>query len=69
MTITVNGENKEVSEGLSLRQALITFTPYGEEATIIIRNGEYIKSIDLNSDDIKVTDGDSIDIVPLIIGG
>ena len=69
MTITVNGEKKEVGEDLSLRQVLITFTPYGEEATIIIRNGEYIKSIDLNSDDIKVTEGDNIDIVPLIIGG
>ena len=69
MTITVNGEKKEVNEGLSLRQALITFTPYGEEATIIIRNGEYIKSIDLNSDDVVVEEGDNIDKVPLIIGG
>lgn len=69
MNVKVNGEMKEVEEGLSLRQALVMFTPYGDEATIVIRNGEYIKSIDLNSDDIKVTEGDTVDIVPLIIGG
>ena len=69
MIINVNGEQKEVSEGMSLRQALISFTPYGDEATIIVRNGEYIKSIDLNSDEPKVSEGDEISIVPLIIGG
>ena len=69
MIITVNGEQKEVEENLSLRQALARFTPYGEEATIVIQNGESVKSIDLENDELKVSDGDKIEIVPLIIGG
>lgn len=69
MKILVNGEAKEISEGTSLRQVLMLFTPYGEEATIVIRNGQYYKSIELETDDIKVSDGDVIEIVPLIIGG
>ena len=67
--ITVNGEIKEIAEGTSLRQVLKDFTPYGEEATIIIQNGKYYKSIDLQDDEIKAAENDKIDIVPLIIGG
>ena len=69
INITVNGETKEIAEGTSLRQVLSDFTPYGEEATIVIQNGKYHKSIDLQNDDIKVEENDKIDIVPLIIGG
>lgn len=69
MTILVNGERKEVSKGISLRQVLLNFSPYGEEATIVIHNGASIKSIDLENDDILVSEGDRVDIVPLIIGG
>lgn len=67
--ITVNGDVKEIAEGTSLRQVLAEFTPYGEEATIVIQNGKYYRSIDLTNDDISVSVNDKIDIVPLIIGG
>ena len=69
ITITVNTETKYIPEGMSLRQVMLAYTPYGDEATIVIHNGGYIKSIDLNSDEITVKDGDVINIVPLIIGG
>jgi len=69
MVITVNSEKKEVPEGISLKEVLDIFTPYGEEATIIVQNGTYHKSIDLDGYTDKVSEGDDIQIVPLIIGG
>ncbi len=69
INITVNGEKKPAEENLSLREALERFTPYGEEATIVVYNGKAYKSIDLEDDAPVLTEGDDINIVPLIIGG
>lgn len=68
MKITVCGELREETQGITLKEVMLKYTPYGEEAVICIQNGNAYKSIDI-SDDISVCEGDVIDIVPLIIGG
>ena len=67
--ITVNDELKEIEEGQSLLSVIARFTPYGEESTICVHNGISHKSIDVDIQDIIVSDGDKISIYPLIIGG
>lgn len=68
MQITVLGEIRNEREEITLKEVMEKYTPYGEEAVICVHNGNAHKSIDL-PDDILVSEGDVIDIVPLIIGG
>lgn len=68
MQITVLGETRNELEGIMLKEVMEKYTPYGEEAVICVHNGNAHKSIDI-PDDIVVSEGDVVDIVPLIIGG
>lgn len=68
MQITVLGETRNELEGITLKEVMEKYTPYGEEAVICVHNGNAHKSIDI-PDDIVVSEGDVVDIVPLIIGG
>lgn len=68
MQITVLGETRNELEGIMLKEVMEKYMPYGEEAVICVHNGNAHKSIDI-PDDIVVSEGDVVDIVPLIIGG
>ena len=67
--VTINGTISEIEEGATLLETAIRFSPYGEESIAIVHNGTYYKSIDSEASEIVLSDSDTIDIVPLIIGG
>ena len=68
MQIQVNGEIKDIAPGASLANALALFSPYGDEATVVRVNGTPFKSVDA-IDNVSLSNGDVLDIYPLVIGG
>ena len=68
ITVTICGEKRFLDETASLADAIESYSPYGEEAVICRYNGQIIRSIDETSQ-MTLSDGDTLDIFPLIIGG
>lgn len=68
ITVTICGEKRSLDDASSLADAILQYSPYGEEAVICRYNGKIIRSIDATSE-TPLSDGDSLDIFPLIIGG
>ena len=68
MKVVIDGVDREVEEGFTVRLAIERFSPYGDEALICKLNGEVIRSID-ESCDVALTEGDVLEMYPLIIGG
>lgn len=68
ITVTICGEERSLEELSTLADAINRFSPYGEEAVICRYNGQIIRSID-ETGQTQLSDGDSLEIFPLIIGG
>lgn len=68
ITVRMEGMDKRIPSGTSLRQAIEQLSPYGSEAVICKYNGKTVCSIDPELGEI-VQDGDTLEIYPLIIGG
>ena len=68
MKVVIDGESRDVEEGFTARMAIEQFSPYGEGALICKLNGEIIRSID-ESGDVVLTEGDKLEMYPLVIGG
>ena len=68
MKIEIDGVVREVEAGCTVRDAITQFSPYGEDALICKLNGEIIRSID-ESGDAPLSEGDTLEMYPLIVGG
>lgn len=68
ITVTICGEERSMEEPATLADAIGRYSPYGEEAVICRYNGQIIRSID-ETGLTRLSDGDCLDIFPLIIGG
>ena len=68
MKVVIDGIDREVEDGFTARMAIEQFSPYGDEALICKLNGEVIRSID-GSGDVALTEGDTLEMYPLIVGG
>jgi len=68
ITVSINGSSIPAEEGLLLTDAIRRYSPYGDEAVIAVYNGRTIRSID-EPDDTVMSDGDILNIFPLVIGG
>ncbi len=68
VTVTICGQPRQLPAGTTAAEAIARFTPYGEEAVICRLNGQVIRSIDTDNHQ-SLSDGDVLEIYPLIIGG
>jgi hypothetical protein len=66
--VDICGTLHTLPEGVTLAQAIETYSPFGQEAVICRLNGQMVRSID-DTDAYTLGDGDVLDIYPLIIGG
>jgi len=66
MRLTVNGESREVPDALSAGQ-LVEHFGLRREAVVVERNEEVIPRGQL--DQVKLADGDTIEIIQMIAGG
>ncbi|MGI6617751.1 MAG: hypothetical protein ACOX36_06875 [Saccharofermentanales bacterium] len=67
--VTVNGVERELSEGTTLETVANLYSPMAVGDPVLIRyNGKVYNSI-LHNCRIPVSPGDRIDIYPLILGG
>lgn len=68
MEIVVNGENREVAEGLTLTLLLEQFSIGGDRNLAIEHNGEFLDP-ETNWDGVVIAEGDTLEIVHFVGGG
>jgi thiamine biosynthesis protein ThiS len=68
MEITINGDTREVEEGLSLTRLLEQFGIGGERNLAIEHNGEFLDP-EADWDSVTIGQGDTLEIVHFVGGG
>jgi len=68
MEITVNGETREVEQGVTLARLLEQFGLGGERNLAIEHNGEFLDP-ETAPDTVVIGEGDSLEIVHFVGGG
>ena len=66
MTLTVNGEKREVADGATVA-ALLSTLDLSQQATVVERNGEIVDRASYT--DAVLADGDTLELVRLVGGG
>lgn len=67
MTLVVNGVQREVGEGITLRDLLPETANHGGRGVAIARNGEVVPRSDWS--EVRVEPGDRIEILNAVGGG
>jgi thiazole synthase len=68
MKITINGEMREVEQGLNLARLLELFDIGGERNLAIEHNGEFLDP-EAEWDSVVIGEGDTLEIVHFVGGG
>jgi len=68
MEITINGEAREVEQGLNLTRLLEQFGIGGERNLAIEHNGEFLDT-EADWDAVVIGEGDTLEIVHFVGGG